>query len=136
MDSVWGKHLEVERAQFKKFLQEKSYKIDLLDQQRPGHWESLENYLSEPVEVEPAIEAAVEAETVVEAEAENKPAPLDKEEEILMFRLAYCQSFDEYSGIRNELEAHCNDFEGRYWALLSEPSKQRICSIVAAGVAA
>ena len=45
LDSVWGKHLEVERAQFLKFLEEKSYKADLLNQKKPEHWTELANYV-------------------------------------------------------------------------------------------
>ena len=46
------------------------------------------------------------------------PAPLDEDEKLLMLRLNWCQSADEYSEIRAGLEVIYNDSDGRYWALL------------------
>ena len=131
--NVWQQHLAVERKQFRDFLSEKSYQINLLDKDRPSHWRSLPDYL------EPFEKAAKVCETPqekVEPDTHSEPTeaiasnqtPLNEQETILLFRLIYCQSAEEYERVRADLETHSSDFDGRYWARIPQESQQRIYS--------
>lgn len=53
-------------------------------------------------------------------------APLTADESLLMTRLVWCQSAEEYRLIRHQLELHSKDYEGRYLSLLSEAQRQRL----------
>ena len=46
MAAVWNYHLAVERHIFQDFLKQQPNKIELLDANRPEHWESLKTYLA------------------------------------------------------------------------------------------
>ena len=112
MRDGWMMHLDVERKQFRDFLAKQSYKAELLNDKRPDCWQSLPTYL-EPFE---------------KATAEAKEHP-ETDDQTLMFRLEYCQSYDEYQRIRAQLELHSSDFNGHYWPQLSAGAQERICSL-------
>jgi len=131
MYQVWMKHRDVERKQLMVFLKEKDYKIDLIDEQRPEHWRSLADWfdrieakaITKPVNQEPELIAATDTKS-----AQTPELITATDETTLLFRLNWCQSFDEYARIRRELESIHPDFAGRYWPLISAEAQHRICS--------
>ena len=44
---VWDEHLKVEQQLFLSSIEKQSYKVDVLDAQRPAHWPPLKEYLEE-----------------------------------------------------------------------------------------
>lgn len=121
---VWEQHREIERKQFRDFLDEKSYKIELLDDRRPSHWVSLAGYIEQ---MRAAISKAT-AETTDKLGTEQEPLT---DEGVLLWRLAYCQSAEVYEDTRRQLEQYNPDFDGHYWPQIPEATRQRIRSFYA-----
>lgn len=67
----------------------------------------------------PAIEPAT---------AKSKPVAVPEGESILLTRLQWCQSSEEYRAIRRQLERHNSDFDSVYWPKLPAAAQMRICS--------
>jgi len=128
MHDIWMEHLAVERKQLREFLKQKSYKTELLDEKRPAHWQSLAGHIAHLEEV--AAAASISIEDILVDVDQEQPA-LSEDEKVLVFRLTYCQSGEEYGHIRAGLEQHNADFAERYWPLVPIDAQQRICSYFA-----
>lgn len=105
MFPIWTQRLEVERATFRKFLEQFSYKASLLDNQRPNHWGSLAVYL------EPAPDPDIAACAAQLATVRNQ--------------IGYQMTYINHGAVMADPERWA-----KVWALLDTEQQNRITTIL------